>query len=241
MHDQYEELLKLSKQAARDGLGKAAAAKGLATATTAFYDLNNPPQELYGTPEAADWGLSAKKGEVSPVFEGIDEFAVVQVAAKTTAGPPAREQVTAQIRQLAQLEAGVQRSRPKADVIARALAAGQSLEQAAQAAGLSVIKIEGMTRVQPDPRLAGAPEVTGALFAAHPGQIVGPVQSLNGWYFGRLDQLTPADPAMFEQVKGQISSDLLQRRQQTVFNNYLNQLRAKAKVKDLRYEQQQPS
>ena len=237
MRDQFDEMVKISKQAARGGLGKAAAAKGLATATTAFYDLNNPPTELYEAPEAADWGLVAKQGEVSPVFDGIDDYVVIQVAAQSPGGPLPRQEVTAQLRQLAQLEAAVERSRPKADAISKAMAGGQTLEQPAQGAGLTPVTVAGMSRAQPDPHLNGAPEVVGALFAAHPGQVMGPVRAVNGWYFARLDQSTPADSAMFEQVRGQISSDLLQRRQQSVFNNYLNQLRAKAKIKYLRYDQ----
>jgi parvulin-like peptidyl-prolyl isomerase len=64
--------------------------------------------------------------------------------------------------------------------------------------------------------------------------VIGPVRGLNGWYFARLDQLTPADTASFAKLKGQISTDILQRRQQNFFVGYLTALRSKAKVEDLR-------
>ena len=41
---------------------------------------------LFTAPEAAEWGLRAKKGDVSPVFEGLDEFVVVQVTDQLPAG-----------------------------------------------------------------------------------------------------------------------------------------------------------
>jgi parvulin-like peptidyl-prolyl isomerase len=93
-----------------------------------------------------------------------------------------------------------------------------------------------MTRVQPDPSLAGSPEVVGAAFAARPRQVVGPIRAVNGWYFARVEEHTQVDPAMLEQIKSQISSDLLQRRQQSFLSNYFAELRLKAKVKDLRTE-----
>jgi peptidyl-prolyl cis-trans isomerase D len=227
---------KLRSQATKIGLGKAAATKGMATAMTQFYDPNDTPPELFGEPEAADWGLTANKGAVSPVFEGLDEFVIVQVQAQSPAGPASREETAPQLRSLAELDARVERSKAKADSVAAALRAGRTLEQAAAAVGLTTNRVDGMTRVQPDPSLAGSPEVVGAAFAARPGQVVGPIRAVNGWYFARVEEHTQVDPAMLEQIKSQISSDLLQRRQQSFLSNYFAELRLKAKVKDLRTE-----
>ena len=45
----------------------------------------------------------------------------------------------------------------------------------------------------------------GALWAAKPGQVVGPFHSLGGWYFGRVERVTPAADSLYnDQVKGQI-------------------------------------
>ncbi len=234
MRTQIDELKKLRARASHIGLGKAAAEQGIATTKTEFYDFNGSPQVLFGVPEAGDWGLSAKNGALSQVFEGLDEFAIVQVAAQRPAGIPPREEVAEPVRQLATLEARVEHSKPKADAIAAALARGTTLEQAAQSAGIISMKISGMTRQQPDPRVSAVPELVGALFAGAPGRVIGPVRGLNGWYFARLDQLTPADTASFAKLKGQISTDILQRRQQNFFVGYLTALRSKAKVEDLR-------
>jgi parvulin-like peptidyl-prolyl isomerase len=233
---QYDELKKLRERAARIGLGKAAAERGIATMRTEYYDLNGAPQALYGVPAASDWGLTAKAGAVSPLFAGIDEFAIVQVAEQHAAGIPARQEIAEPIRQLAAIEARVDRSKRTADGIAEALARGASLEKAATAAGITPMNIQGTTRSQPDPRIAGIPELTGALFAAAPGKTVGPLRGPGGWYFARLDRLAPADTTAFGQLKGQISTEVLQRRQQSFFTGYIAGLRARAKVEDLRSE-----
>src|SRR5207249_6447019 len=113
---------------------------------TRFFDANDTPPELFGEPEAADWGLTAKKGAVSPVFEGLDDFVIVQVQEQSPAGPAPREEIAPQLRQLAELDARVERSKPKADAVAAALKEGRTLEQAAAAVGLTPNRVEPMTR-----------------------------------------------------------------------------------------------
>lgn len=232
--EQYAQLKKLRERASRIGLGRAAAERGLATSRTEWFDLNGSPQALYGIPEAGDWGLTAKLNEVSQVFVGADEIGVVQLAAKRPAGPAPREEVTDPLRQLARLDARVTKSQPAADALAASVAAGRTLEASAQAAGLKPTKVEALTRDRPDPRLSGAPGFVGELFRATPGKVVGPVRGMNGWYFGRLDGLVPADTASFATMKSNLTNEILQRRQQSFLIGYLATVRNKAHVEDHR-------
>lgn len=236
LREQHASLVKVRNQAAKVGLGKAATAAGMATAMTGFFDVQNAPPELFNAPEATDWGLAARKSEVSPVFEGIDEFVVVQVADQRPAGIPAREEILPQIRQIAEMEARIAMAKPTSDAIAAALSRGQTLEQAARAAGMTATKVQSMSRLQPDPSVAGSPELVGRMFAANVGQVVGPIETLGGWMFARVDQKYPADPTLLDQVRSSITQDMLQRRQQAFLNGLMADLRNKAKVKDLRNE-----
>ena len=183
------------------------------------------PEELYTAPGAADWGLRAKLGAVGPIFEGLDEFIIAQVAGRHEPGPASRDEVGDVLRQIAELEARVDRARPKADSLAALLAGGKSLEAAARAVGLQPMMVTGLTRTQVDPRLATAPEIVGALFAAPPGKILGPVHANTGWYFGRVEQRVPPDSAGFEKAKGQITQEILTRRQQAFFNGFSSRAR----------------
>ncbi len=234
LREQYDQLVKLRDRARRIGLGRAAAERGLATARTEWYDYSGSPQALFGTPEAGDWGLSSKLNEVSPVFIGVDELTIVQVAARRPAGVAPREEIADPLRQIARLEARVTKSKPLADAVAASLSGGRTLETAAQAAGLTATRVEGLTRARPDPRLSGAPEMVGALFGAAPGKVVGPVRGANGWYFGRLDQVAPADTSSYSKMKGTITTEILQRRQQAFLLDYLAAARSRAKVEDHR-------
>ena len=235
--EQYNELKKLRDRAKRVGLGRAAAERGLATQRTEWFDFSGSPQALFDVPEAADWGLSAKLNELSPVFMGVDQMAIVQVAAKRPAGLAPRDEVTDMLRSIAKMEARVTKNKPQADAIAAALASGATLEAAGQSVGLTANKVENISRARPDMRLSGAPEVVGAVFTAQVGKPVGPIRGMNGWYFIRVDQMTPADTASFEKLKGSITSEILQRRQQAFMVGYLSEVREKAKVEDRRTTQ----
>jgi peptidyl-prolyl cis-trans isomerase D len=187
-------------------------------------------------PEASDWGLVHKAGEVSPVFDSSDDYTVVQVAAQHAAGPPTRDEMAEQLRQIADVDYRVDAAKARADAVAAAVRGGKSLEDAAKAAGL-VASPAQFTRAQPDPRVAGSPELQGALWAAKPGQIVGPIRSPNGWYIGRVEHVTPASDSLYtEALKGQLTSDILGRRQRSFFDGYLAKLRTASQIKDYRAE-----
>lgn len=235
---QYEDVLAIAKRAKSVGLAKAATEKAMSTTKTSFYDWNNEPPQLFQTPEAGDWGLVNKVKEVSPVFEGPDVFTVVQVAAQHAPGPPSREELGEQLGQIADVEHRVQLAKPRADALAAAVKGGQPLEAAATALGLVAQPVQ-MARMQPAPQLMGSPEVQGALWAARPGQVVGPIRTTNGWVMGRVDGLAPADTAMFTpEMKGQLTQQILTQRQRTFFEGMLQKLRADAKVKDYRAGEQ---
>ncbi len=232
---QYEAARKIASEARSNGLAKAATAHGLATQKTGFFDLNNMPQILFGAPEAADWGVAHKKGDVSPVYDGIDQYIIVQVESQHLAGAPTFDEVKEQLRQIADVEARVDMAKARADRLATALKGGAALEAAAAADGLAAMPVN-MTRAQPDGRVAVSPELQGALWAAQPGKVVGPFRSPGGWFFGRVTSVqTPPDSLWNNgQMKGQLTTDILSRRQRTFFDGYLTRLRTAAKIVDNR-------
>ena len=232
---QYQRAVDLAKRAKSVGLSKAATEKGLATAKTGFYDLQNTPPQLYAVPEAADWGLTHAKGDVSRVFEDSDEFVIAQVTLQQPAGIPARADMAEELKQIADFDARVERSKPRADQVAAALHSGATLEAAAQAAGLTAIPMT-ISHDQPDPRISRAPELQGALWGAKPGQVVGPIRSAVGYFFGRVNGVAAAPDSLWnnQQVRSQLTSDLVNRRQQSVLNGLIGTLRKDAKLADNR-------
>ena len=234
LRQQLKEAKAIAARAGAVGLSKAATEKGLSTMKTGYYDQNNGPPQLFAVPEAADWGLSAKKDAVSPVFEGMDEFVIAQVTMQHPAGPPTREEVGEQLKMIADAEHRVDLAKPKADQLAAAIKGGQSLEDAAKAAGLTPVAIN-TNRLQPDPRLSGAPELLGMLYSAPRGKVLGPVRSSQGWLFARVDGFAAAPDTLFSDIRrGQMTNEILGRRQRTFFDGFIEKLRTSSQISDLR-------
>jgi peptidyl-prolyl cis-trans isomerase D len=232
--DQLAEMQKLRSRAESVGLSRAATETGGTTVTTPFFGYNSPPPQLFTVPEATDWALSAKANETSPVFEGIDEWAVLQVRKVHEPGPMAKEDVLDQLRQIAEITKRVNDAKPKADQVSASLAAGRTLEQAGSAIGVAPIQIKGMTRRQPDGRIASTAEVMAALFVAPEHKVEGPFRGLNGWYFVRVDHRTAPNPDSLASARPQLTNEILQRRQQSFLGGVAIEMRAHAKVEDLR-------
>ena len=76
--------------------------------------------------------------------------------------------------------------------------------------------------------------MVGASFGTPIGRTSGPIETLGGWYFVRVNQRAPADSAAYDQLKAQITQEIIARRQQTFFSAWVAGLRSKAAVKDFR-------
>ena len=234
MRDQRAAAEAMAKEARKEGLSKAATKKGQSTFKTGLYDLSNSPPQLLAVPQVADWGLSAKQGAVSPVFEGGDAFVVAQVTLQHEAGPPSREEVGEQLRMVADAEHRVDLAKPRCDSVVTAIKAGQSLEDAARSVRLAASPIQ-TTRLQPDPRIAGSPELLGMLLGAPIGKIVGPVRTSQGWLFARKDgAYTSPDSLLNAQLKGQLTNEVLGSRQRRFFDSYIERLRSQSEITDAR-------
>ena len=96
-------------------------------------------------------------------------------------------------------------------------------------------RVNGMTRRQADGRIGGVPEVMAALYAGPIGQVQGPLRGLNGWYFVQVESRAAANMDSLETVKGQLTGEILQRRQQAFMAGLTTEVRQGVKVQDLRY------
>jgi peptidyl-prolyl cis-trans isomerase D len=234
LRDQFDEMRKLADRAKQVGLAKAATEKGLTTTRTPFFSFGGTPPQLYDAPEVADWAFSGKVGQLSSVIQTDQAFLLAQVADRRPAGLTPKEDLIEQLRPLAEAEARLQAARPKADQVAQAVAQGRSLEEAATAAGLPPVKVASMARLQPDPRVAGSAEAVGAVFGAPIGKVMGPIETPSGWLLFRVDARVPPDTVAYDKIKGQVTSEVLSRKQNEFLQEWVASERRGAKIEDLR-------
>ncbi|HET7450715.1 MAG TPA: peptidylprolyl isomerase, partial [Gaiellaceae bacterium] len=116
------------------------------------------------------------------------------------------------------------------------VAGGQSLEQAAQANGLSVEKTPAFSRTSTVPGLGNLNEAIGAAFGLPVGAVSAPVKAVNGVFVIRVDRRVNADSAAFVAQKAAEREQILQTLRQQRVRDYLEGLRKTAKISDHRKE-----
>jgi parvulin-like peptidyl-prolyl isomerase len=73
------------------------------------------------------------------------------------------------------------------------------------------------------------------LFRAEVGQVVGPVAGRNGYFILQLTEKVPIDTMEFHLGKRENIPKLLEKKQELAYNDWFEQLKKKAKIKDYRY------
>lgn len=86
------------------------------------------------------------------------------------------------------------------------VASGQSLENAATAAGLRVSPIEGLSRDKARSQFSA--QVADAYFSAARGALTAPARSPLGWHIARIDTVTTTPARTLAQVRGEIADAL---------------------------------
>jgi peptidyl-prolyl cis-trans isomerase D len=229
-----EGIRKLRSEAKNQPLADVAAKRQLVSARTDWFATGQFVPALLQMPHIQQWALAAKKGAVSRAYGNETGWIVIQVTDRREAGPRPFDDARADVRRAVELS--MRQAKPLADAkrILDAIAGGQTLEQAATAAGAFVAATDTFPRSRPHTGLTPTARAVGLAFGLPVGRTGGPVPSPNGVYLVRKNLLVPGNPATFEQLKGQLSSQLLTARQQRWLRGWVEGVVADTKVEDLR-------
>ncbi|HEX2076837.1 MAG TPA: peptidylprolyl isomerase [Longimicrobium sp.] len=184
---------------------------------------------------ARDESNAGDAGErVSDVLETADALYVVELERYDPAGETPLAEATPSIRQQLVYEKRREAGRVEAEKMLAEIRGGRTLEQVAQARGLTVQRAGPFTRVEPNAALGQANSAVGAAFGAPIGQ-VGPVAvTPAGVFLVRPVARTPADRRLFEQQKVSLRQEAMRQLQQDLFGQWLANVRADAKIRDNR-------
>ena len=185
-------------------------------------------------PGASGWAFSgARVGETSELFEAPDAYYLARLDSLSAGGKQSIADATPDIRQRLLRDKKIEALMPKANQVAKAAASG-SLEQAAQANGLTVEKSPMFTRISLVPGLGQFTPAIGAAFGLPPGAVSAPVRANDAVVVMRVERRVAADKGAFEAQKQQQRAEVTARLQQQRVSEFLDELKANAKIEDKR-------
>ena len=208
---------------------------GLKTFTTDVTE--NQPLVYNGTPipSVSAWAFGAKVGESSDLYDDDAGYYLARLDAVTPGGTPSLDAVKNDIRQLLAREKAVKNLLDPARKFAIA-ASASSLAQAGQLLHTPVSTTEPFTRVSGLPTLPGAARIVGAAFALPVGKVGEPIVTSEAVYVIVVDRRVDADRKAFDATKEELRAQYLGSMQQGRVQEFLNNLRSAAKIKDRRKE-----
>jgi hypothetical protein len=185
-------------------------------------------------PDVSVWAFESPVGETSPVIDGKAGYYVFRLDSLTPAGATPLAQVRARVTDLVRVEQLKTVARHRADSLAALVRGVPDLASAAAAHGLQVQHLGPFTRMRPPRDLSGEPFVVGTAFGLRVGERSGVVEDENGSFLLESLARRPADSTAWLAQKEVQRTQLRQALQQARIQQYLEGVRAKAKIVDRR-------
>ena len=187
----------------------------------------------YVIPDVSVWAFEAPVGETSPVIEALPAFYVFQLDSVIAGGVPPLDQIRGRVTSLVRLEKQNVLARRRADSLLASLKDVPELTTAS-ARGLPVERFGPFTRLRPPSYLGGQPSVIGTAFGLRVGERSGVVEGENGYFIIESTGRKLADSSAWLAQRDAQRTQLRQAVQQARIQQYMEGVRAKAKIVDRR-------
>ncbi|MGQ9647795.1 MAG: SurA N-terminal domain-containing protein [Thermodesulfobacteriota bacterium] len=207
--------------------------KGVPIKTTGFFKEGEEIPEIGRNPLFHSSAISLKVGEISPVINVPPNFYILKLLDKKESRIPSLEEVKEELkRKVIGLKAD-EKARQMANDLLNQIRSGKSLGELAKQQGLRVEETGFFPRTQGVvPKIGPAGEFMGALSSLSqkhpvPKEVF---KTKDGYFVVRLSTLEQADRNRFPEAKKNLERRLAYQKQEEFFQNWLGQLRAKAKI-----------
>jgi peptidyl-prolyl cis-trans isomerase D len=185
-------------------------------------------------PDVSIWAFEAPVGETSPIIEAVPAYYVFQLDSLTPEGVPPLDQIRERARAAVLLERQKSIAQRKADSLATALKGTTDLAAAASSRGLDVQRFGPFTRLGPPSYLAREPVVIGASFGLRVGERSGVIEGNTGYFIIQSQGRKLADSSAWLKQRDAQRTQLVAAARQARIQQYIDGLRAKAKIVDRR-------
>ena len=180
----------------------------------------------YVIPDVSVWAFEAPVGETSPVIEGQPAYYVFRLDSVTPAGVPPIALIRDRVRSVVRIDKQKALARHRADSLAALLKGAPDLT-GAQSFG-------PFTRLRPPSYLGREPVLVGTAFGLRVGERSGVIEGEGGYFIIQSLWRKLADSTAWLKQRDAQRTQLRQAVQQARIQQYLDGLRAKAKIVDRR-------
>jgi peptidyl-prolyl cis-trans isomerase D len=185
-------------------------------------------------PSVGPWAFQgARPGETSELFDAEDGYYLARLDSLSPGGTQSLDQAKNDIRTYLMAQKKVDALIPQARNFAK-VAAASSLESAAKLLNMQITSTKPFTRVTGVQELAQAPEAVGAAFSLPLNTVSEPIRGTGAVVVERVDKRFPASRSAFDAQKEGLRQQAVQQLRQQRVREFLNNLRAVAKINDRR-------
>jgi peptidyl-prolyl cis-trans isomerase D len=207
--------------------------KGLPIKTTGFFKEGDVIPEMGQDPSFYSSAFSLKVGEISPVINISPNFYMLKMVDKKESRIPPLEEVKEEVRQKVIKMKCEDKARQVAEDLLNQIRTGKAIKEVAKERGFQMEETGFFTRTGGViPKIGPVGEYSGILSSLteknpSPKEVL---RTKDGYFVVRLLALEPADQKKFASVKKNLERRLIYQKQEESFQNWLNQLRSKAKI-----------
>jgi len=188
----------------------------------------------YVIPDVSIWAFEAHVGETSPIIEAKPAYYVFRLDSLVPAGVPPLSEVRPQVLAAVKLEKQKEIAKHRADSLATSLKGIPTLVAAGAARALPVERFGWFTRTKPPSYLGQEPLIVGAAFGLRVSERSGVIVGQGGEFIIESLGRKMADSSAWLKQKDAQRTQLLAAVRQARIQQYVDALRAKAKIVDRR-------
>jgi peptidyl-prolyl cis-trans isomerase D len=207
--------------------------KDLPIKTTGFFKEGDEIPEIGRNPSFYSSAFSLKVGEISPVINIPPNFYILKLVNKKESRIPSLEEVKGEAKQKVIGVKAEEKARQVAEDLLSQIRKGKVLNQIGKERGLQMEETGFFNRTGGVvPKIGPAGEFMGMLSSLTeknpiPKEVL---RTKDGYFVVRLSAFEPADQNKFLSIKKDLEKRLIYQKGEEFFQNWLGQLRAKAKT-----------
>jgi len=207
--------------------------KDLPIKTTGFFKEGDEIPEIGKNPSFYSSAFSLKVGEISPVVSILPNFYILKLLDKKDSRIPSLEEVKEEVGRKVIGMKCEEKARQVAEDLLGQIRAGKSMKEVAKDRGIQMDETGLFTRAGGLVPKIGPAEGFMATLSSMTEKSPLPKEvfrTKDGYFVVKLSDLEPADQSKFPSVKKDLQKRLIYQKQEEFFQNWLQQLRAKAKI-----------